>query len=136
MFFVCFVVIDFLYIYLNLPSDNPKTLEFIVQEDRNLDVALPIPASKVSITLKDPSGAEHNLYKSGRGVLETLNLFEGRFSLQNHLSGSILQIHDLKPGDAGTYEVRDSKGLLIVSVLVISDITGEALELTSQAEIV
>ncbi|XP_041917968.1 uncharacterized protein LOC121682035 isoform X1 [Alosa sapidissima] len=97
-----------------------RTLQAIVEEEESLVFPLPIPASTALISFRDPSGMEHVLYQNGRERLDAFDLFKGRFSLQNQPSGSRVQIHDLRPGDAGTYEVRDLNGFLVISAVLES----------------
>ncbi|XP_031424790.1 uncharacterized protein LOC105906154 isoform X2 [Clupea harengus] len=93
-----------------------KTMEVSVEGEGSLIIRFPIPTSKSVISFTDQSGMEHVLYQMGIesvDVLYSLHL-DGRVSLQDHPSGSSVRIEDLRPSDAGTYEVRDSHGHLVV----------------------
>ena len=91
-------------------------MEVSVEGEGSLIIHFPIPTSKSVISFTDQSGMEHVLYQMGIesvDVLHSLHL-DGRVSLQDHPSGSSVRIEDLRPSDAGTYEVQDSHGHLVV----------------------
>ncbi|KAL2089088.1 hypothetical protein ACEWY4_015987 [Coilia grayii] len=86
------------------------------------DVMFPIPLPKfqATITFTDASGRKHILYREGIESLSLFSIFDDRVSLQIQPSGSRVLVRDVRPGDAGTYEVRDLSGHLVVRAELVT----------------